>query len=231
MTYQEKIESKIEYAKNKAVQLKESSDKFFEKGFCETTGIPMGQPILVGHHSEKRHRNAIERYDNQMRKNIDDAEKAKYYDNKAKRLENNKVISSDDPEAVTRLKSKLKALVERRQKYKDYNKTARKEGKESLNGWVLSNLSQNIRSVKLRIESLEKQGKIEEIEGKYGEITLKVDKEDNRVRLFFPDKPEDSVRTKLKSNGFRWSPYNKAWQRQLNEWSLNLAREIAQEVA
>jgi hypothetical protein len=114
MTYEEKIQAKIEYAKSKAIQLKLSSDKFFEKGFCETTGIPLGQPILVGHHSEGRHRRAIERYDNQMRKNIEDAEKAKYYEEKAERLENNTVISSDNPEAINLLKEKLVKLESQR---------------------------------------------------------------------------------------------------------------------
>jgi len=33
-------------------------------------GIPLGQPILVGHHSERRHRNDIERMDNGMRKTV-----------------------------------------------------------------------------------------------------------------------------------------------------------------
>jgi hypothetical protein len=32
--------------------------------------IPFGQPIMVGHHSEKRHRGDIERIDNNMRKGV-----------------------------------------------------------------------------------------------------------------------------------------------------------------
>ncbi|WP_143132963.1 DUF3560 domain-containing protein, partial [Brucella cytisi] len=34
------------------------------------TGIPFGQPILVGHHSEARHRRTIEKADRAMRASI-----------------------------------------------------------------------------------------------------------------------------------------------------------------
>lgn len=45
---------------------------------------------------------------------------------------------------------------------------------------------------------------------------IKEDKEDNRIKFIFEGKPEAEIRTILKSNGFRWSPYNCAWQRMLN---------------
>lgn len=125
-TYQDKINAKIEYAKNRATQLKESSERFFNKGFCETTGIPMGQPILVGHHSERKHRNAIRKYDNQMRNAINDNEKSVYYVNKAKRLENNSVISSDDPEAIKKLRDKISKLEENLSFVKTLNSELRK---------------------------------------------------------------------------------------------------------
>lgn len=40
---------------------------------------------------------------------------------------------------------------------------------------------------------------------------------DERLQLFFDGKPEQEVINKLKANGFRWSPKNKAWQRQLTD--------------
>lgn len=40
---------------------------------------------------------------------------------------------------------------------------------------------------------------------------------DNRLQLFFDGKPEQEMINKLKANGFRWSPKNKAWQRQLTD--------------
>lgn len=39
--------------------------------------------------------------------------------------------------------------------------------------------------------------------------------EDERYRIIFDGKPEQSVINLLKFNGFKWSPKNKAWQRQI----------------
>lgn len=47
--------------------------------------------------------------------------------------------------------------------------------------------------------------------------------EDNRIKLFFEGKPENSIRDLLKSNGWKFAPSTKAWQRQLTPnaiWSL-----------
>ncbi|MCD8355878.1 MAG: ssDNA-binding domain-containing protein [Clostridia bacterium] len=51
----------------------------------------------------------------------------------------------------------------------------------------------------------------------------------NRLQIIFDGKPEAETRTALKSEGFRWSPKNKAWQRQLTknaEHALNRLLEI-----
>ena len=45
--------------------------------------IPFGQPILVGHHSERRHRRDIERMDNGMRKAVSAFKTAEYWQRRA----------------------------------------------------------------------------------------------------------------------------------------------------
>ncbi len=49
-----------------------------------TSGIPLGQPILVGHHSEKRARKDAERIENGMRKAVKMWETSKYWEYRAK---------------------------------------------------------------------------------------------------------------------------------------------------
>lgn len=46
----------------------------------------------------------------------------------------------------------------------------------------------------------------------------------NRLQILFDDIPDEATRAALKSNGFRWSPRNKAWQRQLTQNAEYAAR-------
>ena len=74
----------------------------------EATGIPFGQPILVGHHSEKRHRKTIERADNAMRKSVEEAEKAKEYASRAEYWESKaNEINLSMPESIEFYEYKL----------------------------------------------------------------------------------------------------------------------------
>lgn len=41
--------------------------------------------------------------------------------------------------------------------------------------------------------------------------------ETDRLQILFDEKPDEDTRAALKQNGFRWSPRNKAWQRQLTQ--------------
>lgn len=57
-----------------------------------------------------------------------------------------------------------------------------------------------------------------------GEIVRNL--EADRLQILFDDKPNEEMRAKLKNNGFRWSPRNKAWQRQLTQNSEYAARRV-----
>ena len=48
--------------------------------------IPMGQPIIVGHHSEGRHRRDLKRIDSNMQKSIEESKKADYFSDKVSSL-------------------------------------------------------------------------------------------------------------------------------------------------
>lgn len=48
----------------------------------------------------------------------------------------------------------------------------------------------------------------------------------DRLQIFFDPIPADDVRTDLKANGFRWSPREKAWQRQYNSNAIIAAKRV-----
>ena len=84
----------------------------------------------------------------------------------------------------------------------------------------LTNNNANIRRLKERVESLKKlkERANTENENKYIQVDgLQVveDAEDMRIRIIFDNIPDEETRTLLKSYGFKWSPKNSAWQRQL----------------
>lgn len=85
-----------------------------------------GEPIKVGHHSERRHRRLIEKAGNQMRKSIEAGKKAKYYEDRAASIENSRVIYSDNEDAIAKLEDKLKRLEEQQEVMKATNKEFRR---------------------------------------------------------------------------------------------------------
>ena len=91
-------------------------------------GIPFGQPILVGHHSEKRARRDQERIHNGMRAGIDHADKADAMRSRAANIDAaaERAIYSDDPDAIERLTEKLADLEAERDRITAYNASARK---------------------------------------------------------------------------------------------------------
>jgi hypothetical protein len=84
------------------------------------TGIPLGQPILVGHHSESRHRKVIERADNAMRKSIEEDTKAEDYRRRAEYWESRAGrINLSMPESLEYYKHKVEECRNHHQDLKD----------------------------------------------------------------------------------------------------------------
>lgn len=218
--------------------------------------IPMGQPILVGHHSEKRHRRDIERIDNAMRASIEADKKAAYYADKAATMEQNTAISSDDPNALEKLQEKLEKLTKKQELFKAVNKIVRAKklsenqkvekmvalgvseavaqkflSTETFSGpgiprYELTNNNANIKTVEKRIAKLKMVESIPYSEEEINGVRLVVSPDDNRVQLFFPGKPSDEKRTQLKRNGFRWAPSVGAWMAYLKPWNIQRAKAL-----
>ena len=81
--------------------------------------------------------------------------------------------------------------------------------------YALQNNNANIKRIESRLNSLKaaKEKGNQEAENKFCKVVENADI--MRLQLFFEGKPEDKVRDILKGNGFKWSPKNGCWQRQL----------------
>ena len=248
--YHERKQNRIDNAHRLAAKHEAAADARHNAANEIAKFIPPGQPILVGHHSEKRHRRDLAKIDNNMRKSIEAQNTAKYYDEKAQAIENNTAISSDDPEAIEKLTAKVAALQAHQEFMKQANTCIRKKDQaaflqlagatpqlwEELNQpdcfgylgfarFTLSNNSANIRNTKKRLEQLQKISAIPASEEVIKGITYRVNPEAGRVQLEFPAKPDAAVRKRLKKiHGFRWCSTENAWQRHLNYSGIHAAK-------
>lgn len=88
-----------------------------------------------------------------------------------------------------------------------------------------TNSSAEIRRLKQRIEQEKKLKQKAEIKGNSDKVNFDGgyifnDYSENRLKIHFDEKPSEEVRSFLKKSGqnFKWSPFNKVWQRQLNTY-------------
>jgi Domain of unknown function (DUF3560) len=252
--YEDKQAARRERFEELAGKNAELSTAHYQASRRTTEQIPIGQPILVGHHSEGRHRAALKRAESEMRKSCEAQNKAAYYANKAEGVGSGG-ISSDDPEAVMKLRAELaemQALQERKKAANRAirtNKTAEarlaalvalgfSEGdvgrllqtdcRIGFPSYSLSNNSANMRRVEQRIKELEAAASRENKEEAGAGYTYREDTEENRVMFIFEGKPDEATRQVLKRNGFKWSPSRegKPWVRHLNNAGLYHAKVV-----
>lgn len=251
--YEEKKQARIERYERLAEQNELNGQQAINDSYEMISSIPAGQPILVGHHSEKRHRNYLKRSENKMIRGISLVEKATYYKDKAEAAKNNTAISSDDPEALTKLREKVQKLESAHKEMVAINRYYRKHGtcvgfkglsddiakkldQKVENGYswetapyasyTLQNDNQNIKRLKNRIKALEYNANTEWKGWEFDGGKVQPNLEQNRLQVFFDEKPDLDMRTQLKRSGFRWSPYNKAWQVSLNKRAYFVADQI-----
>lgn len=119
MTRRERLEAKLEKRMDWASARRRQAEVAFDRADLseEKSGIPFGQPILVGHHSERRHRRAIERADNAMRQAVENTEMAQHHASAAAGLRSqlDRSIFSDDPDAVEALEAKIAKMEAERE--------------------------------------------------------------------------------------------------------------------
>ena len=160
-------------------------------------------------------------------------------------------ISADDTLAVEKLEAKLEGLKEAHELMKTANAYFRKhktlEGCPGLTAevmrevrasmardwrkdpvpfpaYAIQNSNANIRRVQQRIDDLKNRAEFAGWEFPGGRA--EANEGENRLQLFFDEKPTEEQRRELKSNGFKWAPSQGAWQRQLNKNAIYAADRI-----
>lgn len=80
---QEYAKRKAERLETAAVNAENKSLQYYEASNEGRDFLSLGEPIKVGHHSEKRHRALIERNHNRMSKSVEFSKKAEEYESRA----------------------------------------------------------------------------------------------------------------------------------------------------
>ena len=187
--YEQRIEDKKMRYEEMAAKTQAESNRVAKQSHDMLDAIPMGQPILVGHYSERSDRAYRQRAWDKMDKAYELSKKSDYYERKANSV-GTAGISADDANAIAKLAKKYKSGVDSAEKRRIIDRVI--------------DLHSRATSTKPASEQTD-----------YG-FSIERNKDLNRLQLKFDDIPDANTRAILKSNGFRWSPREKAWQRQLN---------------
>lgn len=245
--YEERQQRRRERLEAAAERADQESGRRYQAARAISEHIPFGQPILVGHHSEARHRRDLDKIDTNMRKSVEAHDQAAELRRRAAAVGTGG-ISSDDPEAVAKLRAELDAAKAAHERMVAANKLVRRGdraglaalgfseeqihglfnprfgGRPGFPAYMLSNSSANMRRIEQRIEDLgrraEAEAAFEPIAGEGWTISAA----DNRVIVRFDERQSAEMTQRLKSRGFRWTPSREAWTRQFNARAVYDAR-------
>lgn len=247
--FEQKQAARKERLEARAEKLAKLSQSAYSQARQMASVIPFGQPIASNSYRQ-RDINYREKIHNKFGQSFKLQEKAAAAAAKAASVGTGG-ISSDDPEAVAKLKTELAELEALQAKMVAANKLVRKGNKEGLAALGFSpkqicglfepdfcgrigfadyqtkNNGANIRRIKQRIASLEAAAKQQSKESEINGVRILENVEANRLQMFFPGKPSEAIRKELKASGFRWAPSEGAWQRMLS----NAARWGAEQIA
>lgn len=259
-TRQERRQARIERYRSLAANAEKQSEQAFEQSHKMSEVIPFGQPILIGHHSERADRNYRAKIWNKMDKAVKLSDKAIYFEQKAIAAENNNAIYLEDEDSIERLQEKVEQLSKYQEQMKAGNKIIRSKklseiekldqlkelglsdetalkymqpwyyGSKGFPSFMLTNNNARLNNAKERLAKAEKLKSAESKEYVINDIKVVENTTENRLQLFFDGKPSDEIRTELKRNAFRWSPYNCCWQSYLNRYQIDRAKTILNKI-
>jgi len=105
---QERATAKAERLQEWANNAEKRSTQYYEASNEGRDFLALGEPIKVGHHSEKRHRALIDRNWNRMGKSVEESKKAAEYESRAEYWESKaNTIDLSMPESVEYFEFKL----------------------------------------------------------------------------------------------------------------------------
>lgn len=131
MTRRERLERRAERRRDWAESRKRKAEAAF-RGVEEIADrIPLRQPILVGHHSERKARKDQDRIHAGMRRGVEHNEMARRHEQRAAGLEAqlDRSVFSDDADAIDQLKARIAEREAARERGKRINAAWRKAGK------------------------------------------------------------------------------------------------------
>lgn len=128
--YAESLANRLERLRKRTDKVEREARADIDLAHACAEAIPFGQPILVGHHSERRDRNYRQKIENGFRRGYEALSRAKTIRERADTAESNRAISSDDPLAVVKLREKLVKLEDDHQFMRRVNAAIRKALKQ-----------------------------------------------------------------------------------------------------
>ena len=231
MTRRERLEAKLEKRREWADKREQDAAARFAGVRKIADDIPFGQPILVGHHSERHARAYQRRIDNGMRAGVEALNMAQHHTSKAGGIADqlDKSIFSDDPDATECLQERIAELKAQRDAMKASNSAYRKgpaawaahmgisaEREAELRAKIESDYSWQ-RQPHPAYELTNLGGNIRRLEKRLAEVAARVERTAKAeqsgiliegadyVRITFPDKPARDVLNDLRGAGFRWA--------------------------
>lgn len=105
---QEWAKRRAEKLENAAINAAKRSSNWYEKSNEGADFLVLGEPIKIGHHSEKRHRALIERNHSRMSNSVAESSKAEDYQRRAEYWNNRtEIINLSMPESIEYFEFKL----------------------------------------------------------------------------------------------------------------------------
>ncbi|HEN3647881.1 TPA: DUF3560 domain-containing protein, partial [Yersinia enterocolitica] len=259
-SYEQRLEEKRDRLESRALKSRRLSNEAYEQSHRLTEMIPFGQPILVGHHSERRHRAALDKSWNKMGQSVALSEKAEYYDRRAAAV-GSAGISSDDPSAIEKLEEKLAKQKKAHSQMIAANKVIRSKSDDeskrlslfeigfseaSINAslkpdcmgvigfasYQLTNSNQRIKATEKRLNELKKVRAIDVPDTQeFNGFAVTYDMDENRILIKFDAKPSAEICKLMRRYSFNFSPTrNNSWVRKITGNALASTKYLIAEL-